>query len=147
MVCISNMLQTAENTKHNTDDKHCFTSDKTVLCITLASINHRKIPFQWAGGTQRKATLHQLNLSYFMHHPALPLHHWNRRILDYMFRAKMCFTENKIQDRQNKYSKNCRLMNTPSYLNPTCAFASPISPKLRYSATKCVHNKTHLKWW
>lgn len=35
MVHISNMLQTAENIKHNTYDKHCFTRDKTVLCIKL----------------------------------------------------------------------------------------------------------------
>jgi len=65
MLCISNMFQTAENIKHNTDDKHCFILEKTVPCITLATINHSKIPLQWAGGTQRKDTLHQLNLSYF----------------------------------------------------------------------------------
>ena len=124
------MLQTAENIRRNTDDKHCFTLDKTVHCITLASINHGKILLQRAGKSQRKATLHPSNLSYFIDHPALPLHHWNRRILDYMFRAKMCYTDKKIQDRHNKYSKNCRLMNTPSYLYPTCTFALPTSPTI-----------------
>jgi len=97
MLCISNMLQTVENIRYNTDDKHCFILEKTVLRIILASINHSKISLQWAGGTRRKDTLHQSNFSYFMHHPASSLYHWNRRIFEYMFGQKCVLQTRKYR--------------------------------------------------